>query len=64
MATNKPSGLPTPPESPRANSSQTPRDKVRDWLPASAQKSSPEGTPYTVISPSTPAWKSTVSKKA
>jgi hypothetical protein len=65
MATTKPSGLPTPAPEPRANSHERPRDKVRGWLPASAEKSDPQGTEYTKIGPGTPGWRSTVgSKKA
>ena len=61
----KASGLPTPPPSPRANSHEVPRDKVRDWLPAGARVSNPEGTQYVPIGPSSGAWRSTVgSKKA
>jgi hypothetical protein len=62
MAT-KASGLPTPPPSPRANSHEVPRDKVKDWLPAAAGKSDPQGTPYVAVGPGTPAWKATGSPK-
>jgi hypothetical protein len=62
MAT-KPSGLPTPPPSPRANSHEVARDKIRDWLPAAAGRSDPAGTAYTEIGPSSSSWRSTVSKK-
>jgi hypothetical protein len=57
MATRPtPTGLPTPPESPRANSPETGRDKVRGWLPEAAKKSDPQGTAYVRVGPGTPAW--------
>jgi len=56
MAT-KATGLPTPPPSPRANSHETGREKVFGWLPESAKKSDPQGTPYTPFGPGTPAWR-------
>jgi hypothetical protein len=62
MAT-KPSGLPTPPPSPRANSHEVPRDKVRGWLPDAAGKSDPEGTPYVAVGPGTSSWRATVGSK-
>lgn len=55
--------LATPPTLPRANSHEVPRDKVRGWLPAAAEKSDPQGTEYQKIGPGTPAWRSTVAKK-
>jgi hypothetical protein len=55
MAT-KVSGLPTPPPSPRANSSEVARDKVTGWLPEAAKKVDPAGTPYTPFGPGTKAW--------
>jgi hypothetical protein len=62
-ARNKASGLPTPPPLPRANSHEIPRDKVRGWLPAAAEKSDPQGTPYVAIGPGTAAFRSTVKAK-
>jgi hypothetical protein len=55
----KATGLPTPPPEPRANSHERPKDKVRDWLPAGATKSDPQGTPYVAIGPGQKAWSAT-----
>jgi hypothetical protein len=57
MAT-KATGLPTPPPEPRANSHERPKEK-RDWLPAAAKKSDPQGTPYVAAGPGTAAWRAT-----
>jgi hypothetical protein len=48
--------LPTPPPSPRSNSHQVPKDKVRGFLPEAATKSDPQGSAYTRVGPGTPAW--------
>ena len=57
MATRPtPTGLPTPPPEPRANSHERPKDRVTGWLPEGAKKVDPAGTAYTKIGPGTPAW--------
>jgi hypothetical protein len=61
MAT-KPSGLPIPPELPRVNSHERPREK-RDWLPEAAKKSDPQGTAGVNIGPSSPHWRKTEKRK-
>jgi hypothetical protein len=46
----------TPPTSPRANSPETGRDRVRGFLPDAATKSDPAGTKYVEFGPGTPGW--------
>ena len=62
MAT-KPTGLPTPPPLPRANSHEVPRDKALGWVPPAAARSDPQGTPYVAIGPGSPAWAKTTRSK-
>jgi hypothetical protein len=55
----KPSGLPTPPPLPRANSHERPRDKALFLEGTPAAKSDPRGTPYTAFGPGTKTWAAT-----
>jgi hypothetical protein len=57
-----PTGLPTPPVSPRANSHQIPREKACFLDGTPAARSDPEGTKYTPVGPGTKAWAATSSK--
>jgi hypothetical protein len=54
-----PSGLPTPPPEPRANSAERPKDRVRGWLPEAATRSDARGTEYARVGPGTSAWHAT-----
>jgi hypothetical protein len=62
MAT-KPSGLPTPPPEPRANSHERPREKAKFLDGTPAAKSDPQGTPYVAFGPGQKVWAATEKRK-
>jgi hypothetical protein len=51
------------PPLPRANSHEARPKEKRDWLPASAKKSDPQGTEGVNIGPSSPHWRKTERRK-